>query len=195
MTGPIGAGKSVVAVRWQELGAGVVEGDVVGKLALETDPGLQAALIDRFGTHIVDSAGQIVRAKLADAAFGSPQNQIDLTRITFPVLYRIACEKMTSLANSHKIIVFDAALIFEWGIEKDFDRIVVVSAVEEVLIRNSSRRLGISITDAEERLSRQISALEKVRRADFIITNDGTIDELRLKAEEVWKLLGQLIYN
>jgi len=189
LTGPIGAGKSTVAACWKELGAGLVEGDAMGRLALETDDHLRRALVSRFGNDVISSTGEIIRANLANVAFQSADNQRDLTRITFPALYTLARREMTGLKASHGVVVFDAALIYEWDIAGDFDKIVVVTAPRSILVRNSAGRLRITHEEAEERLDRQLPVVEKTSRADIVISNDGSLEELAAKAVDVWKLL------
>ncbi len=188
LTGPIGAGKSTVASCWKQLGARLVDGDEMGRRAIETDAA-RKDLISRYGNHIANADGEIIRGQLAKAAFSTPENQLDLTRITFPTLYRFARLEMERLSATTKIVVFDAALIFEWGIESDFDRIVVVTAPNQVLLDNSAKRLGISLEEAAERLARQIPPDDKAMRADHLILNDGTVEELETKARDLWKVL------
>lgn len=187
LTGPMGAGKSVVAEFWAEQGAGVVNGDEMGRLALDVDSSMREMLAERFGEEILDDNGQIIRSRLAAVAFGTAGGRKDLTAITFPTLYRLAAEKLDELSRQHSVIVFDAALIFEWGVERDFDLIVVVNAPYKVLIERVKGRLGIDSRDAEDRLMAQLSSDEKVRRADIVIENEKGFEELRIKANQVWK--------
>ncbi len=189
LTGPIGAGKSLVASVWAELGAGVVEGDEMGRQALLVDAELRQKLAERFGREILDEEGQVIRHRLAKTAFNSPDGAVDLTRLTFPTLNMLARENFRRLSLDHRVVVYDAALIFEWGIEGDFDRVVVVSAPREQLIRRTMTRLGISRQQAENRLKGQISIDEKVKKADVVIVNDGSVDELKAKAADVWKII------
>ena len=164
----------------------------MGRLALEVDPELRCRLGERFGNDILNADGMIIRPRLAAAAFSSPEGQRDLTRITFPTLYRLAREHLNNLAVHNKVIVFDAALIYEWGVENDFDKIVVVTATRDILIQRAIKRLGISEMEAEDRLCTQIPSHEKEQRADWVIVNDNDIIQLKRKASELWvQLLGK----
>jgi dephospho-CoA kinase len=195
LTGPIGSGKSFVAGVWELLGAAIVSGDDMGRLALSSDAELRLKLSNRFGADILDDTGSVIPARLAEAAFATLESTSDLTKITFPILNKLAQEKFKELSNTHSIIVYDAALIFEWGIERDFDKIVVVIAPLKDLVNRASKRLRISKNQAENRLHGQISIDEKIRRADIVINNDGTIEELRTKADTVWKELQSSLVN
>ena len=186
LTGSIGAGKSTVAALWESLGAGIVEGDEMGRLALETDAELRQSLADRFGEQILDDSGAVNRCELALAAFSSRQDQQDLTTLTFPTLYRLAREHIESLLKHQHVVVFDAALIYEWGVESDFDVIVTVTAPKQYLLDHAVARMNISHAEAERRLSWQISSEEKIRRADHVIVIDKDIESLRQKAKAIW---------
>lgn len=164
----------------------------MGRWALERDAELRQALEKRFGGEILEASGQIDRRALAQVAFASDEAQRDLTTLTFPTLYRLAREEMQRLAQTCDIVVFDAALIYEWGIERDFDRIVVVTAPPRKLITRAAARMRVSLAEAEARLKRQMPPEEKARRADFVIVNDGSEESFEEAAKEVWDKIVQL---
>jgi dephospho-CoA kinase len=186
LTGGIGAGKSVVAQVWAEHGAGVVEGDEMGRLALEQDADLRKRLAERFGSKILASEDKIDRRKLATVAFADHSGQRDLTRLTFPTLYSLARKGLMDLTRNHQVVVFDAALIFEWGVEQDFDLIVAVDTPRERMAKNAVERLGITELTALARLAMQISPQMKCRLAHEVIHNDDDLDELRESARLMW---------
>lgn len=192
LTGPIGAGKSTVAACWKDLGAAIVEGDAMGKLAVTTDTKLREELIRTFGGEIANEQGEIISSRLAATAFRDSQSQRELTRLTFPVLYRYAVAEMSKAQSPAGIVVFDAALIYEWEIEVDFDQIVVVTAPREKLITQAVTRLHITEFEANERLSRQIRAEEKAIRANYVIVNNGSKEDLQEKAIKAWNWLKDL---
>lgn len=186
LTGPLGAGKSEVARVWEEKGAAVVSGDMMGRRALELDPQLREAISSHFGVEVFSHNGAVDRSRLADRAFASPQSARLLTELTFPSLYRMAWREMEAFSEVADVVVFDAALIFEWGVEKDFDRIVAVIAPEELLIERAMEK-GLTRQQAIKRLKAQIPPKEKGRRAHRVIYNEGTLEELWREAEAVWK--------
>lgn len=188
LTGAIGVGKSVVAEVWKELGAIIVEGDEMGRRALEEDANLRMRLAKRFGANILNQSGRIIRSQLAAAAFADEAGRRDLTVLTFPTLYRLAKERFREISASGNVAVFDAALIYEWGVEADFDIMVVVTAQEERALRWVASRMNISIPEARKRLAGQISPQEKARRADFTLKNDGDVGDIRKLATRLWRL-------
>jgi len=160
----------------------------MGRLALE-DAGLRRALAERFSREIINNDGSINRSRLAALVFASVEAQRDLTRLTFPTLYRLACAEMTALGRKHRIVVFDAALIFEWGVEADFDVMVAVMASQPLLVKRAAERLGVDEAAAEARLALQLSPAEKAARADYVIVNDGDLKTLQARAREVWHII------
>jgi len=165
----------------------------MGRLALETDPDLVLKLAERFGRDILDENGSIIRRQLANAAFSSREGTKDLTDLTFPSLYRIANEHFEKLRDSHDIIIFDAALIFEWGIERDFNLIVVVTAQRDLLLERVMDRLKIEKKEAFERLSGQLPSRIKEQRADRVIYNNGSLEMLKKNAIIVLDELKRII--
>lgn len=188
LTGVIGSGKSTVASVWKEQGAVIVEGDVLGKLALQA-PEIRRRLVRRFGKKIIDESGNIITYELANSAFKEASSQRDLTAITFPYIYRLATIEFERLKETYSAVVFDAAMIFEWGIENDFDCIITVVAPRERLIGNAVARMGISSEQVEKRLLLQLDQEEKAQRANYVLGNDGTLDDLKIRALELWKTI------
>lgn|GEM_PF-314559 len=192
LTGPLGAGKSVVGRIWEDLGAGLVIGDIMGVWALLLDENVRHRLVERFGGQILKSDGSLDRAALAKVAFAALEGQRDLTAITFPTLYRLAKDEMATLSLICDTVVFDAALIYEWGVEKDFDLIVVVTAPRDMLIERVLERGGLSYSEIIARLDSQIPAEFKVARADRVIFNDGSLEDLTSQAEAMWQEIVKL---
>lgn len=169
-----------------DLGAQIVEGDEMGKRALNECPALREKLAHRFDNQILDDSGQIIRTRLAEAAFATKWGRRDLTSITFPFLYDIAKREFDKKGKLSRLVIFDAALIFEWQIEEDFDGIIVVTAPEEMLIHRVCSRLSIPLQQAKQRLQAQIPPTQKARNADYVIENTGSILDLKQRVRDVW---------
>jgi len=185
LTGGIGSGKSTVAAEFENLGAEIVVGDELGKRVLEESTQLIARIRDRFGDSVFNEDGSLNRRSLGQALFASPEDVRWLTDLTFPGIYKLWRDAVRLSQKS--VMVFDAALIFEWGIEQDFDLVLLVTSdVEEIRQRmKESGRLSESELDA--RLAAQMPLNDKIAKADLIIGNDGTIEDLRQFVRNLWR--------
>lgn len=188
ITGGIGSGKSSLARLLAQRGATTLDADGLGHLVLEA-PEVNAALVDGFGTAITDSAGKVVRKELGKRAFASQEGFELLNRIVRPFLEKRLWEEVASAEGSEKagLVVVDAALIFEWGVEDRFDLIVVVDADAALRRQRASVRQGLTPEEVDKRMAWQLPAEEKAVRADLVVHNEGTLEELARAAEVVWQ--------
>jgi dephospho-CoA kinase len=186
VTGGIGSGKSEFCKVLGELGAGVTVGDELGRRALTTDPRLLSDLRNRFGDQVFDTDGNLIRKALGDIVFSNPKARKWLDARIFPEIYRLLWEDILKLQRDHQHVVIDAAMIFEWGIDTDFDLIVAVVAPPERVKAFLSHRDSFDERQMENRFTSQIPPEEKARRAHVVIHNDGTLADLRLKAHDFW---------
>jgi len=186
LTGNIAGGKTVVADRWRDAGVVVIDADRLGHTVLTDDSEAQAALLEAFGTRILDAAGSIDRVALGVRAFRSPHDTARLNAIVHPpLLERLGREIDAAQLEGHDTVVIDAALIFEFGIPEDLDRIVLVTAPRELRAERLVRQRGLSPERIEELMAAQIPDIEKVDCSDYVIVNDGSIELLREKADAV----------
>jgi dephospho-CoA kinase len=186
LTGNIAGGKTVVADRWRDAGVVVIDADHLGHAVLTDDSEARAALIDAFGTGILDAAGSIDRVALGERAFRSPHDTARLNTIVHPpLLERLGRKIDAARLKGHDTVVVDAALIFEFGIPEDLDRIVLVTASRELRAERLARQRGLSPERIEELMAAQMPDIEKVDRSDYVIVNDGSIELLREKADAV----------
>jgi dephospho-CoA kinase len=158
----------------------------LGHAVLTDDREVQQTLIETFGTEIVDADGSIDRVALGARAFGSPEATARLNAIVHPpLLERLDREIDASRSEGHRVVVVDAALIFEFGIPEDLDRIVLVTAPPELRATRLAQERGLSPERIEELMAAQMPDAEKVDRSDYVIVNDGTIELLLEKADAV----------
>jgi dephospho-CoA kinase len=186
LTGNIAGGKTVVAERWRNAGVAVIDADRLGHAVLTDDGEAQAALIEAFGAEILDADGSIDRVALGARAFRSPADTVRLNAIVHPpLLERLGREIDAARREGHPTVVIDAALIFEFGIPEDLDRIVLVTAPRELRAERLARQRGLSLERIEELMAAQVPDIEKVGRSDYVIVNDGSIELLWEKADAV----------
>ena len=190
LTGGIGSGKSTFASLLAERGAEVIDADELGRRAL--DPGQPAwhSVVDQFGDDILGAGGlQIDRKRLAAVAFNDPKKLAALNAIVHPVITAGIADALEALRGTDEIVILDAALIVELGLDQGLDCLVVVAAAE----RNRRQRLqtarGMSPDEITARIGAQATEEELVARADIVVGNDGDMDSLAAEADRVWAML------
>ena len=174
VTGGIGAGKSEALAAFARHGAAVVSSDEIVHRLLREDGEVRKALLDRFGERILDEAGQIDRGAIAELVFPDRKELDWLERLLHPQVTREYLEwreQLGRLPNPPAVSVTEVPLLYEAGGEERFDRVVVVTAPQEV-------RAARAQVPVELRQTRLIPDEEKAKRADYVYVNDGTLDEL-----------------
>ena len=189
VTGGIGAGKSTVSRIFAEMGAWVIDSDAVGHEVLR-DPAAIRELAEAFGADILDKEGQIVRRELGRRAFVSEAGRERLNAMVWPRLRQLLKAKIQQTRDEQpdRPVVVDAALLVERGDPKSLvDALVVVTAPEDVRVRRTMDRLGISEAEVKARMAAQLPESDKVRVADYVVVNDGGIEVCRERAGAVWR--------
>jgi dephospho-CoA kinase len=180
LTGGIGSGKSLVGEILEELGALVIDSDQLAREVIERgSPGYEEVLT-AFGDSIL-SEGQIDRSKLAAVVFNESDLRKKLESIIHP-LVREAAEKLARKLPSGAILINQIPLLVESDGAKRFDYVVTVSADEEIR-RERLRLRGLKDYEITQRIAAQVSDLEREKIANYIIRNDGSIDELTRAVE------------
>lgn len=189
LTGGVGAGKSEALRMFKELGAATLSSDEVVHDLLRNDPEIRARLEERFGAGLLTCEGEIDRAVLGRLVFKNPEGLYYLESVLHPRVIReqrLFREQLAASPDAPEICVIEVPLLYEVRGEGRFDRVVVITA--SVALRR--QRAGPRLDEREERL---ISDAEKVRRADFVFHNDGSLAELEAFIGGVWQeLLAQV---
>ena len=187
LTGGIGAGKSTVADLFSQKGAVVIRSDELARQVIEPQtPGFQQ-VIDRFGEDFVNSEGYIDRAKLAQIVFQDDAALKDLENIVHP-LVRSKTNQIIDQHTSETIIVNEIPLLLEKKMESLFDFLVIVISSEKNRLERLAQR-GLTTEQATARMSKQVSDDERKAAADFLIVNDGNLDQLEADVEKIWQTL------
>ncbi|GDX13267.1 dephospho-CoA kinase [Actinomycetes bacterium] len=182
LTGGIGSGKSLVGEILEELGALVIDSDQLAREVIERgSPGYEE-VVTAFGDSIL-SEGQIDRSKLAAVVFKESDLRKKLESIIHP-LVREAAEKLARKLPSGAILINQIPLLVESDGAKRFDYVVTVSADEEIR-RERLRLRGLKDYEITQRMAAQVSDSEREKIANYIIRNDGSIDELTQAVEEL----------
>ncbi|MFZ9844356.1 MAG: dephospho-CoA kinase [Candidatus Nanopelagicaceae bacterium] len=180
LTGGIGSGKSLVGEILEELGALVIDSDQLAREVIERgSPGYEE-VVNAFGDSIL-SEGQIDRSKLAAVVFNETDLRKKLESIIHP-LVREAAEKLARKLPSGAILINQIPLLVESDGAKRFDYVVTVSADEEIR-RERLRLRGLKDYEITQRIAAQVSDSQREKIANYIIRNDGSIDELTRAVE------------
>jgi dephospho-CoA kinase len=204
LTGGIASGKSVVGEMFVALGAHLVQADrIAHQLMLRGQP-VYNEVVRHFGRGILNPDLSVNRAKLAEAAFGSTAKAAspatasriqELNRIVHPAVLRSQEEWMeeTGRQDPRAVAIVEAALIIEAGAVKRFDRLIVVTCSDEQRIARFAARHKLALDAArkevERRMAAQLPEAEKVKAADYVVDNSGSLDHTREQVRELWEKL------
>ncbi|OYO24706.1 dephospho-CoA kinase [Enemella dayhoffiae] len=191
LTGGIASGKSTVAERWAELGAVLVDADVLARDVVEPGtPGL-AAVVERFGEGVRAAGGALDRRALAEVVFTDPGARRELEGILHPLIRERSAE-LEAAADPEAVVVHVIPLLVEGGrTPEGFDAIVVVDLPEDLQLERAMRRDAASEEQVRGRIAAQAARSERLAVADLVIDNSGDRQELLAEADRVWAELCQ----
>lgn len=181
VTGGIGCGKTVVCQFLKEKGVRIIEADPLAKQLTNTVPEIRRALVAEFGDEIYKENGQLSKEKLSAIVFSDARAREKVNRIIHPhVLDRIKNQAVRlNKEDGAKLVGVEAALIYESGMDRMLNAVVVVSAPLEKRIPWLQKRNNLSRSEILKRIGSQMPLDEKIERADYVITNDGSMADLR----------------
>ena len=189
ITGGIGSGKTTVSSLLEEKGAVVFNADKESKMRLQNSISLQHKLINLFGKAVTDK-GHLVLSKLAQVAFSSKLNQNLLNGIMWPEVMILIDQAIIIAEDSGvKLFIVDAALIFEANLQSFFDNVLLISAPEEKRMSRALRRKNLPTSQIQKRMALQLSENEKIEKADFVIYNISTLEDLQAEVNIFYKTL------
>lgn len=189
LTGGIAAGKSVAAARLTELGATVIDHDLLARDAVGPGSEGLAEVAAAFGPAVIDDAGEIDRAALGALVFADPQARARLNAIVHPIVLRLAgeAEGTVRAADPRAVVVHDIPLLVETGQAAGFDVVAVVHTTEEVRVRRLVRGRGLSRDEALARIRAQATDEERLAVATVVFEGSTTEDDLRRQVDAFWR--------
>lgn len=187
VTGGIGSGKSLACKYFKQLGCRVFYADDIAKELYVRNSKLRQALVKKFGKKITDGKGKLDFFEFRKVVFSSTANQERVNKIVHPF---VVSEILRRAKNSKsKLIVIEAALIFESGFNKYLDYTIVVFSTVKNRIKRIRKRSGLSVRDIRSIMKLQMLEREKIKKADFVLKNNSAPAQLREKVKFIYSLL------
>lgn len=188
LTGGIGSGKSTVARRLRELGAVVLDADVIAReVVARGEPALDR-IAERFGGHLVGPDGELDRPALGRVVFGDPAALRDLEGITHPAIWeRTGRLREEARTSGTRVLVHDMPLLVEKRMGEEYHLVLVVDTDEETRVRRLVEHRGIPEEDARARMRAQASDAERRAVADVLLDNNGEPDDLVAAVDRLWE--------
>ncbi len=189
LTGGIGSGKSTVGAMLVQRGAVLVDADQLAREAVEPGTEGYERVVARFGPSVVQPGGVLDRAAIAAVVFNDEAALSDLNEIVHPAVGRLMLERVAEHAASDAVVVLDVPLLVETGGRERYgvSGVLVVDAPAALAVERLVRERAISLEDAERRIAAQATREERLRQADFVIVNTGTLDELAEMTRRAWE--------
>jgi dephospho-CoA kinase len=190
LTGSVGSGKSTVSNFFKDLGAYIIDWDDLARKV--TRPHLPAwkEIVDNFGEGVLNDDLTIDRQKLADIVFSNKQQLAKLSDIVHPKVFQ-EDEAIASEIEGHDpdaVIIKDIPLFFEVAPPILVDRVVVVNTSQQSQLRRLKKK-GMDRKEAQRRIESQLPLEEKIKWADFVVNNDGPVEETKRQVEDIYSFL------
>jgi dephospho-CoA kinase len=194
LTGGIATGKSSVGAMFQALGARVIEFDHLSREAVQPPSVILERIAARFGKHILDERGHLLRPRLREIIFNDEKARLDLNQIMHPALKEMLEKRLAAIEaeDPRAIVLVDTPLLFEVGWQEELRPVILVYAPPEIQISRLMARDNIDCAAARAALNSQMPINKKVRAAQFIIDNSRTIKETLQQVRGTWCCLQQL---
>jgi len=195
LTGGVASGKTAVSQVLKEEGAYIIDADQIARELVQPHKPAWNEVIRAFGKEILQEDGFIHRKKLADKVFADPKKRKLLNQILHPRIKEEMDRRTKEIGqkDSEAIVVIDAPLIVELGDHREMDKLIVVASTQTQQIERLKERDGIGPEEALRILSSQMPVEEKVNLADFVIRNEGSLEETKKRAKEVFKELRKVV--
>ena len=190
LTGGIASGKSAVSAMLAELGALIIDADKVGHEAYAPGSDCYRDVVAAFGQDIVAADGQIDRRALGAKVFGAPEQRKRLEGIVWPWMRTTMEGRLAALREERvPVVVLEAAVLLEAEWTPLVDHVWVVTVAPEIARQRIVERNGLTPEQADQRIAAQLTNDERAAKADLIIENNGSLDELRQRVEAAWGTL------
>lgn len=186
LTGGIGAGKSTVSAGLARRGAVVIDADAIVRELQQPGTVVFTEMVERFGPGIVAPDGELDRAAIADVVFTDETALADLGAIVHPRVHDEIQRRLDEQAATDHVVILDVPLLVESGWE-GMQGTIVVDLDPEVAVQRLVQHRGFSETDARNRIAKQATREHRLSKADFVIDNHGSPEEIEHEVERAWE--------
>jgi len=196
LTGGIASGKSSVCDIFSRLGARVLDADIIAREVVKPGRPAWMKLRETFGLEFFHPDGSLNRRSLRRLVFRDPEKRRQLDEIVHPEVMRAVREWLEAMGRGepHAVLLVDIPLLVEVGAVKGFDRVVLVFVKEEIQLARLMERDRLSLEEARKALEAQMPLREKLAFADYVVDNNGSLEETQLQVEAVWRELFSLAH-
>jgi dephospho-CoA kinase len=197
ITGGIGCGKSEVCKLLKKAGVPIIHADEVAKLMINNKASIKRQIKHTFGEKVYRANGKLDSEKVAEIVFNDEAAKNRINEIVHPQVIKYHQQVLLRLEKSgkYKVAGVEAALIFESASSKLYDYIIVVSTSMENIVARLMKRNGMGKEEIQKRIAAQMPLAEKVNRADYVIINDGSLDDLEIQVNKLLAWLSEKMTN
>jgi len=194
LTGGVASGKTTVSQILREEGAYLIDADQIARQLVQPHTATWDEIRKAFGDEIVDESGSIQRKKLAARVFSDPRQRDVLNQILHPRIWKEVEDRLKAIADNdpQAIVVIDAALLVETGDYRKMDKVIVIASSAAEQVERLKKRDDVEEEQARKVLASQMPLEEKLRVADFIIHNEGSLEETRMRTKEIFRELKKI---
>jgi dephospho-CoA kinase len=192
LTGNIAVGKSCASARFAELGAAVIDADLVSRELMEPGAPVYFRVAEAFGPEILHDDGTIDRRRLGSVVFVSEEKRRLLESIVHPAIRDAIALKIAQIGEYEKtadIVIVDAALMIETGGYREYDRLIVVACQAALQLTRLMARDGLTESEAKVRITSQMPTNKKVRFADYVIDTSDSLESTREQVDAIYRKL------
>ncbi len=190
LTGGIASGKSTVCRLLRERGAHILDSDVLAREVVKKGEPAWREIVEHFGESVLTPQGEIDRGRLASIVFSDPEEIAFLNRVTHPRVFQLMGERLQELeglTGGRAVVVLDIPLLVEAKAAHLFQMNLVVDAPPEIQVQRLVAERGISEEEAWARINSQATREDRLRHADLVIENSGTLADLERAVDDAWK--------
>ena len=188
LTGGIGSGKSEASKILKSLGAKTINADIFGHSVYKKNTKVWGEIIKEFGEAVLDKDGNIVRSKLANRVFSSKSELDKLNRICHPEIKKLVIKELDQFSlDSVKIAVVEAAILIEANWTDIVDEVWSIESKTSIIFNRVKKRDNINRSVIQSRIDSQIDNATRLKYSDIVITNNGTIEELKKNLSGIWE--------